>query len=184
MPPALLFAAVLLNTRRAVRTAVLVLLLASAADFLVPLADARIWLEERLDIGRSLHAAVAVAAAFVAAAVLALLHRRAVALCALGFGALTVWFVIGGLADRSGPAAAAAAAGDDAPAPLVHIVLDGHGAVSDGDAARYAERGFRVYRRAYSQYYDAANALPALLNLDVPERDSAWLDPRRSGHPR
>ncbi len=183
VPPALLFAAVLLNTRRAVRTAVLVLLLASAADFLVPLADARIWLEERLDIGRSLHAAIAVAAAFVAAAVLALLHRRAVALCALGFGALTVWFVIGGLAERSGPASAAAAAGDDAPAPLVHIVLDGHGAVSDGDAARYAERGFRVYRRAYSQYYDAANALPALLNLDVPERDSAWLDRRRSGNP-
>jgi hypothetical protein len=74
------------------------------------------------------------------------------------------------------PAAAPAAAG--APPPLVHLVLDEHvgvegiprdfdpsGVFADRLERFYTERGFRVFGRAYSRYYDTDFALPNLLNF-------------------
>jgi hypothetical protein len=70
------------------------------------------------------------------------------------------------------------------PSPLVHLVLDEHIGVEgipreldrDGRAAAklerfYVDRGFRVFGRAYSRYYDTNVSLPNLLNFTL---SSEW----------
>ena len=186
---ALALGALLINVRNRWRALVLLLLIAAAADFLFPPTGPRdgfAWLAEA---GAAKTAAIIAAGAVVVFAALALLRRAALALCAAGFAALAVWLVAAGGAPRD-RAAPAAAPGDSSLPPVVHLALDGHNAVAglrgEGAAALRAaleadwpERGFRLFTRAYSQYYDLHNALPALVNFDTPARDSAWLDPAR-----
>ncbi len=75
------------------------------------------------------------------------------------------------------------------PPPLVHIILDEHigveGIPSDiGDGAElrlhlrdlYEARGFSVFGRAYSMYFDTENALPNLLNFTAHDTDRSLLD--------
>jgi hypothetical protein len=77
------------------------------------------------------------------------------------------------------PASAPGSASGSALPPVVHLVLDEHAGLEgvargfdpDGRAAAarlerfYTGRGFRVFARAYSRYYDTRFALPNLLNL-------------------
>lgn len=64
---------------------------------------------------------------------------------------------------------------------VVHLILDGQIGVegipeefdTDGSHARglrdlYQERGFRVFGRAYSRFYNSYNSIPGLLNFEAP----------------
>ncbi len=197
------FGAVLANAGNRGRAAALALLAAAAADLLLPFALVQELVDSWAGPGRGADwrwTGGALAAALVLAVALFLaLRKAAVLLCAAGAAALAAWLAAAGglerdraLVERGAPAAAPAAA--EAPPPLVHLVLEGHGALAalrgaEGAALRaeiektYVERGFRVFPRAFGQYYDDRDALPALANLDTPERASAWLDPARRDRP-
>jgi hypothetical protein len=95
--------------------------------------------------------------------------------------------------DRAAEAGTASATRDGAaatprPSPLLHLILDEHVGVdgipldvAGGEAARealvrsYVARGFRLYTRAYSQYYLTADALPNALNFTRSAVEMGWL---------
>lgn len=196
------FGAVLANAGNRGRAAALALLAAAAADLLLPFALVQELVDSWAGPGRGADwrwTGGALAAALVLAVALFLaLRKAAILLCAAGAAALAAWLAVAGglerdraLVERGAPAAPAAAEG---PPPLVHLILEGHGALAalrgaEGAALRaeiektYVDRGFRVFPRAFGQYYDDRDALPALANLDTPERASAWLDPARRDRP-
>jgi hypothetical protein len=81
---------------------------------------------------------------------------------------------------------------------VLHLILDeqigldglpldlpGAAAVRDELLRFYASRGFRVFARAYSRYYETHNAISNLLNLAARDADAAWFrGPFREGaHP-
>ncbi len=202
----LLFGALLVNVANRPRAVALLFLLTAAADFLFPFAELYRSFGERIGgwLGPEALAgwidagwvgiATAVIVGYLAVfTILLALGKAAIVLCALGFGALAGWFLVDGAPERDRAfveRAGAAAQPDAAAAPVVHLILDGHNAVGGlrgegGDSLRaalerdYPARGFRLYRHAYSQYYDAWNGVPALMNFDAPTRDAAWLDPGR-----
>ena len=197
------FGAVLANAGNRGRAAALALLAAAAADLLLPFALVQELVDSWAGPGRGADwrwTGGALAAALVLAVALFLaLRKAAILLCAAGAAALAAWLAVAGglerdraLVERGAPAAAPA--GSEAPPPLVHLILEGHGALAalrgaEGAALRaeieqtYVDRGFRVFPRAFGQYYDDRDALPALANLDTPERASAWLDPARRDRP-
>ncbi len=208
--PALLFGTLLINGSNRVRAITLLILLTVAADFLLPF-DAALsalgnWIDHainnRLTLPDDIRPFVpigALVAGYAVVLVLVLILRRlAIMLCALGFGALAIHFLIVGswepdrsFTERSGTGINA----NTDLAPVVHIILGGHNAVAALDdeserslratiESRYPERGFRLFRHAYSQYHDARNSIPALMNFDTPDRDAAWLDqPAWGGRP-
>lgn len=197
------FGAVLANVGNRGRAAALALLAAMAADLLLPFALVQELVDSWAGPGRGADwrwTGGALAAVLVLAAALFLaLRKAALLLCAAGAAALAAGLAVSGgperdraLVERGAPAAAPA--GAEGPPPLVHLILEGHGALAalrgaEGAALRadiettYVERGFRVFPRAFGQYYDDRDALPALANLDTPERASAWLDPARRDRP-
>ena len=197
------FGAVLANVGNLGRAAALALLAAAAVDLLLPFALVQELVDSWAGPGRGADwrwTGGALAAVLVLAVALFLaLRKAAVLLCAAGAAALAAWLAVSGgperdraLVERGAPAAAPA--GAEGPPPLVHLILEGHGALAalrgaEGAALRadiettYVERGFRVFPRAFGQYYDDRDALPALANLDTPERASAWLDPARRDRP-
>jgi hypothetical protein len=90
-----------------------------------------------------------------------------------------------------------AAARSDLPVVL-HLILDEHigvdgiplalpgaAAVRDELLDFYTSRGFRVFARAYSHYYETHNAISNLVNLAARDVDAAWFrGPFREGaHP-
>lgn len=193
------FGAVLANVGNLGRAAALALLAAAAADLLLPFALVQEFVDSWAGPGRGADwrwTGGALAAVLVLAAALFLaLRKAALLLCAAGAAALAAWLAVSGgperdraLVERGAPA------GAEGPPPLVHLILEGHGALAalrgaEGAALRadiettYVERGFRVFPRAFGQYYDDRDALPALANLDTPERASAWLDPAHRDRP-
>jgi hypothetical protein len=142
-------------------------------------------------------ALLAVVAGSIAAAWLLREHLSAIVVAVLG--TMLVATLLLPPRARPEPPARAPAAPPRADLPVVlHLILDeqigldgipldlpGAAAVRKELLQFYTSRGFRVFARAYSRYYETHNAISNLLNLTARDADAAWFrGPFREGaHP-